>query len=219
MIYPPHLVYKIKSICILSDDEPDTILVPCPRHSTSRWNNNSVTSSPTGKSRLFEGSQLVNKTWGAVKIAGSTIKNTTQQAAALASNQIRSKNALRDPTKIEKRISDELHKIFDDADSFYYCLESDFTNNLQRRCDSECDDRFFWNKHMLKDILSLNVSETFKWRIIGSWFMYSISNSQDNSWVLPVIQGFVQLEQCVIGSDCFNLALVSRRSRHRAGTR
>lgn len=36
VLYPPHLVYKIKSICILSDDEPDTILIPCPRHSNSK---------------------------------------------------------------------------------------------------------------------------------------------------------------------------------------
>lgn len=103
----------------------------------------------------------MNKTWGAVKSAGNTIKNTTQQAAALASNQIRSKHGNKDPTKIERRISDELHKIFDESDSFFYCLESDFTNNLQRRQDGDCDDRFFWNHHMLKDILLLNVSDNF----------------------------------------------------------
>lgn len=42
---------------------------------------------------------------------------------------------------------------------------------------------------------------------------------QDKTWILPIIQGFVQVEQCVIGNECFTLALVSRRSRHRAGTR
>lgn len=98
---------------------------------------------------------------------------------------------------MEKRITDEFHKIFDDTDSFYYCLDGDITNNLQRRQDQEQDDRFFWNKHMLKDIFQLG----------------------DESWILPVIQGFVQLEQCVIGNECFTLALVSRRSRYRAGTR
>lgn len=96
--------------------------------------------------------------WGAVKSAGSTIKNTTQQAAALATNQIRASSRVRDPTKIEKRITDELHKMFDDSDSFYYCAEADITHNLQRRNDQECDERFFWNKHMLKDIFKLNVS-------------------------------------------------------------
>lgn len=32
VLYPPHLVYKIKSICVLSDDDPDSVLSPCPRH-------------------------------------------------------------------------------------------------------------------------------------------------------------------------------------------
>ncbi|KAJ6640021.1 Phosphatidylinositide phosphatase SAC2 [Pseudolycoriella hygida] len=36
VLYPPHLVYKIKSICMLSDDEPDTSLTPCSRHNSSR---------------------------------------------------------------------------------------------------------------------------------------------------------------------------------------
>lgn len=110
------------------------------------------------KSRLFDGSQFVNKTWGAVKIAGNTIKSTTQQAAALATNQIRSRKLPKDHRKIEKQISDEIHRIFDDSDSFYYCSDADFTNNLQRKDNPESDDRFFWNKHMLKDILELNVS-------------------------------------------------------------
>lgn len=99
----------------------------------------------------------MNRTWGAVKSAGSTIKNTTQQAAALASNQIRAKNTVKDPLKIEKRISEELHKIFDDADSFYYCPDADITNNLQRQNDGEFDDRFFWNKFMIRDIIDLDV--------------------------------------------------------------
>ena len=32
VLYPPNLVYKVKSICILSDSEPDTVLFPCSRH-------------------------------------------------------------------------------------------------------------------------------------------------------------------------------------------
>ncbi|XP_037027725.1 phosphatidylinositide phosphatase SAC2 isoform X2 [Bradysia coprophila] len=193
VLYPPHLVYKIKSICMLSDDEPDALLANCPRHNTVR-----PTSSSPVKSRLLEGTNIVNKSiWGAVKSAGSTIKNTTQQAAALASNQMKSTVGIKDPTRVEKRITDEFHKIFDDTDSFYYCLDGDITNNLQRRQDQAQDDRFFWNKYMLKDIFQLG----------------------DESWILPIIQGFVQMEQCVIGNECFTLALVSRRSRYRAGTR
>ncbi|XP_065086127.1 phosphatidylinositide phosphatase SAC2 isoform X3 [Ochlerotatus camptorhynchus] len=212
VLYAPHLVYKIKSICILGAEEPDTILLPCSKHNTSTsiktissisvgqsmpgGSAQNVSASP--RNRLFESSALVNKTWGAVKSAGSTIKNTTEKAAAIASSQVKSTVGMvvKDPVRIEKRVMDELHRIFDESDSFYYSLDCDITNNLQRRGEPP-DDRFYWNRNMLKDIIKLD----------------------DENWVLPVIQGFVQVEQCVIGNECFTLALVSRRSRYRAGTR
>lgn len=90
----------------------------------------------------------------------------------------------RDPKlaeRFEKRLTDELHKIFDDSDSFYYSRTLDLTNSLQRQYEIEkileteegtgkpitditrwwkyVDDRFFWNKHMLKDIIALEVEE------------------------------------------------------------
>lgn len=194
-----HLVYKIKSVTILSQDEPDVALFPCSKHSavpTSRPG--SSNSSPQSKPKLFDSSSQLMKTWGVVKSAGSTIKSTTQQAATIATSQVKSKVGIKEPyKKLEKRISEELHKIFDDTDSFYYCPDSDITNTLQRKESGTRDERFFWNKHMLSEIIKLN----------------------DENWVLPVIQGFVQVEQCVIDNECFRLALVSRRSRLRAGTR
>lgn len=193
------LVYKIKSVCILSQDEPDFPLFPCSKHSTQPISSrpNSSNSSPQSKPKLFDSSQLM-KTWGAVKNAGSTIKTTTQQAATIATSQVKSKVGIKEPyKKLEKRISEELHKIFDDTDSFYYSPDSDITNTLQRKEAGKKDERFFWNKHMLSEIMKLN----------------------DENWILPVIQGFVQVEQCVIENECFRLALVSRRSRFRAGTR
>lgn len=107
VLYAPHLVYKIKSICILGAEEPDTILLPCSKHNTttsiktitsiSSGGQSTTPAGTTGQSsagsssarnRLFESSALVNKTWGAVKSAGSTIKNTTEKAAAIASSQV-----------------------------------------------------------------------------------------------------------------------------------
>nr|XP_036674912.1 phosphatidylinositide phosphatase SAC2-like isoform X3 [Drosophila suzukii] len=215
VLYPPHLVYKIKSICILSAEEPDTDLPNCtkhtksnqstPTHSVSASNNNNANVPSTGggsskSTKLFEG---MNKTWGAVKSAGNTIKNTTQQAANLATKQVKSSVGIREPKHIERRITEELHKIFDETDSFYFSFDCDITNNLQRHeakledNQSQADERFFWNMHMIRDLINLN----------------------DKTWILPVIQGFMQVENCVIGNECFTLALVSRRSRHRAGTR
>ncbi|XP_017143220.1 phosphatidylinositide phosphatase SAC2 isoform X1 [Drosophila miranda] len=224
VLYPPHLVYKIKSICILSAEEPDTDLPNCTKHAKSNQstpthssasaaaqNNNASVSSGAGggggsgggsskSTKLFVG---MNKTWGAVKSAGNTIKNTTQQAANMATKQVKSSVGIREPKHIERRITEELHKIFDDTDSFYFSFDCDITNNLQRHeakmeeSQPQPDERFFWNMHMIQDILKMN----------------------DKTWILPIIQGFVQVEPCVIGNECFTLALVSRRSRHRAGTR
>ncbi|SPP80679.1 phosphatidylinositide phosphatase SAC2 isoform X2 [Drosophila guanche] len=223
VLYPPHLVYKIKSICILSAEEPDAELSNCTKHtksnqstpthssaSTAAQNNNASATSAAGgtgtgsgsskSTKLFEG---MNKTWGAVKSAGNTIKNTTQQAANMATKQVKSTVGIREPKHIERRITEELHKIFDDTDSFYFSFDCDITNNLQRHeakveeSQPQLDERFFWNMHMIQDILKMN----------------------DKTWILPIIQGFVQVEPCVIGNECFTLALVSRRSRHRAGTR
>ncbi|XP_029926040.1 phosphatidylinositide phosphatase SAC2 isoform X2 [Myripristis murdjan] len=136
--------------------------------------------------------------------------------------------------RLERRLLDELYKIFMDSDSFYYSMTYDLTNTVQRQGDSDesnlplwkrVDDRFFWNKHMIQELIDLQVPEV-------------------DFWVIPIIQGFVQVEELVVNynesSDeersspetppqeltCvddihprFTVALISRRSRHRAGMR
>lgn len=82
------------------------------------------------------------------------------------------RNIVKDKERFEKRILEELNKIFTETDSFYFCQTGDITNSLQRRCVTESqqngkeqnkplwekvDDRFFWNKHMLQDIINLKV--------------------------------------------------------------
>lgn len=64
--------------------------------------------------------------------------------------------------------------MFTDTDSFYYSLTGDITNSIQRQFyqskDSsyktlplwkKIDDRFFWNRHMLSDLINLEVSCVF----------------------------------------------------------
>lgn len=61
--------------------------------------------------------------------------------------------------------------MFTETDSFYYTLTGDLTNSVQRQYyqskDSsfktlplwkKIDDRFFWNRHMLSDLISLEVN-------------------------------------------------------------
>uniref|UniRef100_A0A336M9Y8 CSON012683 protein n=1 Tax=Culicoides sonorensis TaxID=179676 RepID=A0A336M9Y8_CULSO len=188
MLYTPHLVYKIKSICTLGASEGlDVPLNPCSKHKPGTA---SANSSPAKGKKLFEGNPLVGKTLGAIKSGAKT-------AANLATNQVKSSVGIKDPNRVEKKVTEELHRLFDDTDSFYYSLEGDITNNLQRQNSEKHDDRFYWNKHMLKEIIELN----------------------DKAWVLPVIQGYIKIEQCVIDGENYTLAICSRRSRYRAGTR
>jgi len=82
------------------------------------------------------------------------------------------RSVVKDKERFEKRILEELNKIFTETDSFFFCQTGDITNSLQRQCAMECqheqgnqdkplwqrvDDRFFWKKHMLYDIINLNV--------------------------------------------------------------
>jgi len=54
-----------------------------------------------------------------------------------------------------------------------------------------------------------------------------LQRDKANCWILPIIQGYVQIEKCVVEvgfdgqpqQEIFNLAIISRRSRFRAGTR
>lgn len=140
--------------------------------------------------------------------------------------------------RFERRILDEFIKLFNDTDSFYFSYSGDLTNTLQRQMSSPpssdplwklVDDRFFFNRHLLRDLIELN-------------------DSRADPFILPVIQGYVQIIYAPLnlaesdsffsnfsnssggggggmlsvktGSglpDFYSVALVSRRGRDRAG--
>lgn len=94
--------------------------------------------------------------------------------------------------KYQRRIKEELHRIFMDTDSFYFCpAGGDITNSTYRQYlyseknkeNSDpntlefVDDRFFWNKHMLQDVIN-------------------IDSPLAKAWVMPIIQGYVEIKQC-----------------------
>lgn len=74
----------------------------------------------------------------------------------------------RDKERYERRVLDELSKMFNDSDSFYYSTDTDLTSSLQRQSDPEYDsglpmwrraeDDYFWNKHLLADLIEQDVS-------------------------------------------------------------
>lgn len=74
----------------------------------------------------------------------------------------------RDKERYERRVLDELTKMFNESDSFYYSLDTDLTSSLQRQSAPEYDrslplwrraeDEYFWNKHLLSDLIEQGVS-------------------------------------------------------------
>ncbi|KAI6651925.1 hypothetical protein LOD99_4804 [Oopsacas minuta] len=84
--------------------------------------------------------------------------------------------------KLEGKFCETFVRMFNDS-NFYYSLDCDLTNSLQRQFFhgpfswKNLDDRFFWNKSMLDEL-----------------FQYDENLS--NPWILPVIQGFYDTTSC-----------------------
>lgn len=167
------------------------------------------------------------------------IQKTLKSIKTVASENIKpKKKELKDRDKFIKRIMEELVKMFNESDSFYFSETFDLTNSIQKQYSvnydhkkflwQRVDDRFFWNFHMTKEI-----RETFK---------ENEDAELSSHWILPVIQGYIQIEHCIMDfkedkglSDLVNtqefgntkytapleydIGIISRRNRNRAGTR
>ncbi|KAM8806345.1 phosphatidylinositide phosphatase SAC2 [Eudromia elegans] len=211
-----HEVCKITKIAVipLSETEPqDLELELCKKHHFGINKPEKITQSPDDSKFL--------------------LKTLTQIKSNVSAPNKKKIKESKEKEKLEKRLLEELFKMFMDSDSFYYSLTYDLTNSVQRQSACEkanlplwrkVDDRFFWNKHMIEDLISTD-------------------NTEVDFWIIPIIQGFVQIEELVVNyseasddeksspetpqeSSCvddvhptFLVALISRRSRHRAGMR
>lgn len=81
-------VYKIQSIVFLQllDEPTDLGLTPCKKHQHMK----NAKKSTSGGMFDMQQNAVFAKTWGTFKSATNSIKNTTQQAAALATSQVNS---------------------------------------------------------------------------------------------------------------------------------
>ncbi|KAJ7325270.1 hypothetical protein JRQ81_018290 [Phrynocephalus forsythii] len=212
-----HEIYKITKIVAvpLSEAEPqDLELELCKKHHFGIDKPEKITHSPDDSKFL--------------------LKTFTQIKSNVSASNKRKVRESKEKERLERRLLEELLKMLMDSDSFYYSLTYDLTNSVQRQSACEkttlplwkkVDDRFFWNKHMTEDLINIGKPEV-------------------DFWIIPIIQGFVQIEELVVNyneaSDeeksspetppqetvcvddihpCFLVALISRRSRHRAGMR
>ncbi|CAJ0596175.1 unnamed protein product [Cylicocyclus nassatus] len=103
---------------------------------------------------------------------------------------------------------EEILRLFNDSPGFYFCFERDITQCTQRHFSNtlDSDERFFWNKLLLRDLLE----ETDK--------------NLAKKWAVPIIQGSVRSDTLTVTDDpemhtSLGITLISRRSVHRAGMR
>jgi hypothetical protein len=98
---------------------------------------------------------------------------------------------------------------FLDSSNFFFSYEYDLTHSAERRSRflapelnvalwQRSDARFFWNRHLLEDIIALSL----------------------HHWILPLMDGFVTiLPETSINDVKFTYVLISRRSCFRTGAR
>lgn len=236
-----HVVYKIKKVSVLhlsGDDTQELNLEPCPLHGVHTGHNladcdDDINAKPVSSNSNRGGhhGSAVSKTWNTIKSTASHVKSSSSRAIGHVKSGGSSSNLnqLDAKDRFERRLIEEVVKMYNDTDAFYFSPTGDLTNTLQRQFSSKSgsrfdaiDDRFFWNKFMVKDLLELaNVHP----------------ETEVDRFVIPIIQGFFQSEKCFIDVDHnlennnkskeaisdrshqYQMILISRRSRFRAGTR
>jgi hypothetical protein len=103
----------------------------------------------------------------------------------------------------------------------YFSYSLDITNNFQRQSQSPAnvpmwkgaDDRFFWNRFIQSDLIDFSAGANDT-----SGIRYGPQPGVD-PYILPVMFGMMRITPAKVKSTSFTFALITRRSRHRAGTR
>lgn len=101
----------------------------------------------------------------------------------------------------------------------YFSYSFDITNSFQRQAQSNprqplwqrADDRFFWNRFIQSDLIDFANG-------VGTRNQGAHQDGVD-PFILPVMFGMMRITQARIKSTPVNFALITRRSRHRVGTR
>ncbi len=109
----------------------------------------------------------------------------------------------------------------------YFSYSLDITNSFQRQAQSypsapqwkRADDRFFWNKFIQSDLIDFALGTG----IVSSPRQHGGQHGGRqvgvDPFILPVMFGMMRITQTRIKSTPLTFTLITRRSRHRAGTR
>ena len=105
----------------------------------------------------------------------------------------------------------------------YFSYSLDLTNSFQRQAQSDpsaplwkrADDRFFWNKFIQTDLIDFAKGTGF-----GSSPRHGGGQQAGvDPFILPAMFGMMRIAQTRIKATPLTYVLITRRSRHRAGTR
>lgn len=111
-----------------------------------------------------------------------------------------------------------LLKSFIKSGPMYFSYSFDITNTFQRQAQlgtsqplwKRADDRFFWNKFIQSDLIDFRSS--------GSRQQQGQQPGAD-PYILPVMFGMMEIASSRVKTTPLTMVLITRRSRHRAGTR
>ncbi|KAF9120801.1 hypothetical protein BGW39_011094 [Mortierella sp. 14UC] len=99
------------------------------------------------------------------------------------------------------------------SSQFHFSYGYELTHTLQRQSEfrgdtrpiwERADERFFWNYRLQSKFID---------------HMRMHKNQDLSRFILPIMNGFAEFRSAEINKRTFTFALISRRSRHRAGTR
>ena len=98
----------------------------------------------------------------------------------------------------------------------YFSYSFDLTNSFQRQSESNlslplwkrADDRFFWNRFVQSDLIDFRNGSGRAGPHAGA-----------DPYILPVMSGVLRIVPTSIKAKPFTFVLITRKSRHRAGTR
>lgn len=111
-----------------------------------------------------------------------------------------------------------LLKAFIKSGPLYFSYSFDLSNSFQRQATIDpsqplwkrADDRFFWNKFIQSDLIDFRTSGTRQ---------HNGQQPAVDPFILPVIFGMLRITPTNVQNTPITIALITRRSRHRAGTR
>jgi len=102
----------------------------------------------------------------------------------------------------------------------YFSYTFDLTNSFQRQATQDgnqplwqrADDRFFWNKFISSPMIHFRLGK-------ASGRISSGSQPAIDPYILPVMYGMLSIASTAIKGNSLTFVLITRRSRHRTGTR